>query len=274
MQGASAAAAGSTGAHTASASFVPVIGNADTRSSASLAAAIAPASMGAILGNATQNPLSALTGSTTTADAASMPYDLAGVSVTVAGKAARVIQVDPSRVDFVVPNDVALGVQEVLVTSIDGYVSQGTINVSSIAPALFSVDGNGTGGGVVLNAGTLKSGAFDVTTPENFSSDKRTRLMIFATGFSNGLANPSLGNDISSGGYSLANQAESLMVEAKTADGRVFQLSVEYAGSQGNAAGLDQIVAVLPAELKGSGNVSLTVVAGTQRSNSIAVTIL
>jgi uncharacterized protein (TIGR03437 family) len=194
--------------------------------------------------------------------------------VTIAGRAAQLIQVSPGRVDFYVPANIPTGTQEVLVTSEDGYVSAGTIAVTPLAPALFSTSGNGSGAAFVLNAYTMAaSTAFAVTTPENPGSDKRTRLALFATGLSSGLANATAGNDINSAGVSLVNFAESMTVEAQTTDGKVFQLAIEYAGAEGNAAGLDQVVVVLPAALSGAGNVSLTMVAGSQRSNSLTVSI-
>jgi uncharacterized protein (TIGR03437 family) len=194
--------------------------------------------------------------------------------VTIAGRAAQLIQVSARRVDFYVPANLLPGTQEVLVTSEDGYVSAGTITVTQVAPALFAAGGNGSGVGFVLNAYTMAaSTGFAVTTPENPGSDKRTRLALFATGLSSGLANATASNDINSGGVSLVNLAESMTVEAQTTDGKVFQLAVEYAGAEGNAAGLDQVVVVLPAALSGVGNVSLTMVAGSQRSNSVTVSI-
>jgi uncharacterized protein (TIGR03437 family) len=229
--------------------------------------------MGSILGDPA-SPLASGNGAASSALASALPYDLTGVSVTIAGRAAQLIQVSARRVDFYVPANLPPGTQEVLVTSEDGYVSAGTIAVTSVAPALFAAGGNGSGAAFVLNAYTMAaSTGFAVTTPENPGSDKRTRLALFATGLSSGLANATASNDINTGGVSLVNLAESVTVEAQTTDGKVFQLAVEYAGAEGNAAGLDQVVVVLPASLSGAGNVSLTMVAGSQRSNSVTVSI-
>jgi uncharacterized protein (TIGR03437 family) len=71
----------------------------------------------------------------------------------------------------------------------------------------------------------------------------------------------------------LPNISDALGVEAKTTDGRVFQLPVEYAGPQGGTPGLDEVIIVLPAGLEGAGSVSVTVVTGSVRSNSVGVTI-
>jgi len=53
------------------------------------------------------------------------------------------------------------------------------------------------------------------------------------TNDASGVANSNVSNDISASGINLANVAETVLVEAKTVDGRVFQLPVEYAGASG-----------------------------------------
>jgi uncharacterized protein (TIGR03437 family) len=234
---------------------------------------VAAGSLATVVGNSSGNPLSGQSGAITNADGGSLPFDLAGASVTIAGQAAKIIQASPTKVDFIVPDGVPAGNQEVLVTSIDGFVSEGTINVTQATPALFSASGNGIGEGVIMNAVTLQPGPFDVTTGINPGSDKRTRLLLLATGISNGLSNRTASNDVHFGNFLLPNIADAVSVEAKTTDGRVFQLPVEYAGPQGTAPGLDEVIVVLPAGMKGAGSVSVTVVTGSVRSNSVGVTI-
>ena len=115
---------------------------------------------------------------------------------------------------------------------------------------------------------------FDVLTPENFGSDKRTRLNIFATGISGSAVNTNASNDINFGnGNVRANFAESVRVEAKLSNGLTFNLPVEFAGVQGVLPGLDQITVVLIPELKGAGVVQLTLIVGNQRSNAPTITI-
>src|SRR2546429_4222399 len=105
------------------------------------------------------------------------------------------------------------------------------------------------------------------------SQDKRTRLTIFTTGLSNGVANTSTSNDLTVLGVPLFNLAESVRVEARTQSGTVYNLTVEYAGKQNSSPGLDQVNVILPAELKGAGSVEMTVITGSLRSNTATVTI-
>jgi uncharacterized protein (TIGR03437 family) len=171
-----------------------------------------------------------------------------------------------------VPADLPAGDTEVIVTSQDGYVSRGTVTIAPVMPGLFGTDGAGTG--IALNDATGSAATFDVTTPNTFGSDKRTRLQLFAAGFSAGAVNTDAGNDVQlDGGGVLPNLAESVAVEARTSNGQVFQLPVEFAGALGRMAGVDQINCVLVPQLRGAGQVDLTLVVGGQRSNSVQIVV-
>jgi len=127
---------------------------------------------------------------------------------------------------------------------------------------------SGLGPAAVLNAAKETGDSFDVVTAENFGPDKRTRLIVFATGISGSAVNSDLTNDITVNGVARANFAESVSVEARISDGRVWRLPVEFAGSQGIFPGLDQVNAILLPELRGAGTVELTLILGGQRSNT------
>jgi uncharacterized protein (TIGR03437 family) len=258
-------------AHALDATAMPVIGPADIRSAGSLAPTVSAGSLGLVFGDTSISPLASDTAAATQAADGSFPYELSGVSVTVGGFAAQVIAVSPSQVNFYIPADVPAGAAEVLVTSKDGKVSRGTTVIPATAPAIFTKDGSGAGAAVAFNAATYLSGDFDVTTDANFGADKRTRLTFFATGISAGVVNKNLTNDILGPAGTILNLAESVKVEARTKAGATLTLTVEYAGRQNTMPGLDQIVVILPAELKGAGEVQLTITAGGQRSNTATV---
>ncbi|HYE64713.1 MAG TPA: hypothetical protein VD966_03965, partial [Pyrinomonadaceae bacterium] len=181
--------------------------------------------------------------------------------------------VSPTQINFYVPAGLQSGPAEVIVTSLDGRVARGTATMAPLVPAMFTLDGKGTGAGAVLNAATYRPGPFDVTTQENLSTDKRTRLLIFATGISSGAANTNLSNDLSTRSGVIANLAESVVVKARTSGGVTHQLAVEFAGAQSNLAGLDQISVVLPSSLRGAGNLTLSLTIGGQSSNEVTVSI-
>jgi uncharacterized protein (TIGR03437 family) len=249
------------------------IGPADTRSNASFMPLLAPKSIGVVVGDTNQSLLAPETRSASLSPDGHLPFEVSGVSVTIGGKTAQLLTISPSRITFYVPEGLPDGDAEVIVTTQEGYVSRGSTVISAIAPALFSASGNGTGAGMVMNAVTYSPGGFDVITDLNMSADKRTRLMVFASGISNGAANTNTANDISIPGRTLPNLAESVVVEARASDGRTWQLPVEYAGMEGHLPGLDQVNIILPAEIKGAGNVELTVIVGNNRSNKVTVNI-
>lgn len=261
--------------HALSVAPAPVIGVGDIRSSASLVPSISLGSLGTIIGNPAVSPLAAQTSKATLSADGSLPYELSGVSVTIAGKAAPIISVSPSQVSFYVPNNISTGVIEFLVTSQDGHVSQGTTYIAPAVavPAIFTANGIGTGAGLVLNATTYEQGSFAVSVPTNLGTDKRTRLMVMATGISGGAVNSNPANDIRVGTSTILNLAESVTVQARLRDGRTFSLPVEYAGLSGSFPGLEQVNVVLIPELQGAGSVDLTIIVGTERSNVASVTI-
>jgi uncharacterized protein (TIGR03437 family) len=98
-------------------------------------------------------------------------------------------------------------------------------------------------------------------------------VTVFATGISNGAPITNPANVVRIGPNTIPNLAGSVAVEAHTQDGRTLQLVVEYAGGEGTLMGLDQVIAVLPPELAGAGNIDLTVIVGGQRSNSVTIAI-
>jgi uncharacterized protein (TIGR03437 family) len=145
---------------------------------------------------------------------------------------------------------------------------------SPMSPRIFTLSGNGMGDAVALNAATLGSGEFNVTTAENFGADKQTRVMIFGSGLGNGVLNTNTSNDIVFGGSIFPNIAESVVVEARTIDNRIFQLPVEFLGPSGQIYTLDQITVRLIEDLRGAGSVELTAIIAGQRSNTVTIKIL
>ena len=201
-------------------------------------------------------------------------YELGDVSVTFNGQAALVRSVSPTQVTFTVPGIVTSGLADVLVTSRDGFIAHGTGVVIGLNPQIFAPFGDTSGSGAIVTATNFVSDAFSTTSPDLLGLDNRTRLAILASGISSGLSNTNLSNDIwLSNGRILANLADLVSVEARTSDGRVFNLPVEYAGAQGDVTGLDQVNVVLVPELANAGTVQLTIVAGGKRSNSMTIVV-
>jgi uncharacterized protein (TIGR03437 family) len=188
--------------------------------------------------------------------------------VTVAGVAVPVVYVSPWGVKFYMPTDVQQGMAEVIVSSQDGYVCQGSVSIEKNASRIMTMSDDENDAAVMVNGQTATTTDVGLTTASNLSADKRTRLDIFATGITGSVSNTDTTNDVKVGGVVRPNFAESVSVEARLADGHIYALPVEFAGAQGQLPGLDQITVRLIPELKGAGVVQLTLVLGGRRSNA------
>jgi len=232
---------------------------------------LARSSLGAIVGNPSVSPLTTQTAFATPSTSGSLPYELAGVSVMVGGVSMPILYVSTNRVMFYVPADTPYGSLEMVVTSQDGFVSSGLTTIANSASRIMTAADVDNGPAVVMNS--IKLANILVTTPENFGSDKRTRLMVYATGVSGTATNSDPSNDVMVNFILRPNFAESVRVEARKSDGTVIQLPVEFAGMQGTIPGLDQINVILLPSLQAAGKVELTLIINGQRSNGPTIVI-
>jgi uncharacterized protein (TIGR03437 family) len=228
---------------------------------------LAPLSLGSIFGDSISSPLSTQTLFAPIGADGTLPYELAGISVTMGGKAVPVSFAGPGRVSFYVSPEVPTGTVEVIVTSPHGFISRGQTTIAKNGTWLFTTNDSDGGGAVALNAARQSPASFDAITQENFGSDKRTRVSLFVTGVSGSAVNSNPSNDTYIDGLLRQNFAESVVVQARLNSGVIVNLPVEFAGKQGLLPGLDQVSFMIPSQLAGSGTVQLTLVVGGLRSN-------
>jgi uncharacterized protein (TIGR03437 family) len=245
-----------------------VVGQANTGYGLSATSSVAPASLGAVAGNGNVQPMALQTAFATISSTGALPYEVGGLSVTVGGVAVPVLYVSPWGIKFYMPSDLQVGMTEVIVTSQDGYACQGMVSVEKNGSRIITTGDDENGAAIVANSQTTMTSNLSVTTQQNLSADKRTRLSIFATGISGSVSNSDISNDLTVNGTLRPNLAESVKVEARLGDGRVYTLPVEFAGAQGLLPGLDQVNVRLIPELKGAGIVQLTLILGGRRSNA------
>ena len=250
-----------------------LIGTANTGYNLTAVSAVAPASLGAISGNGNAQPMTLQTAFASMSSSGTLPYEVAGLSVSINGFAVPVLYVSPWGVKFYIPADVELGMAEVIVSSQDGYVCQGSVSIEKNSSRILTISEDDNAAAIVINGQTATASNFEVTSPQNFSNDKRTRLSFFVTGISASAANTDITNDVMVDGISRPNFAESVSVEARLPDGHVYSLPVEFAGPQRLLPGLDQVSVVLIPELKDAGIVQLSVLIGGRRSNAPTVFI-
>ena len=227
-------------------------------SGASYQKQVAPNSLASIFGAG----LSSATASAQLDSNGQLPTQLAGVTVEMNGQAAPLIFVSPAQVNLLVPASVSIGTASVVVRSTSTAATQsGTVEVASLAPALFSLDSSGTGAGAILNAVTYNAGPFFVETRENPGDDKRTRLAVYGTGLRYA-GNPTLDPAVT-------NVVSSVQAQGRTAAGKIFQLPVEHVGPAPGFFGLDQLNLVLPPEADMTGSISLFVTVDSFPANSV-----
>ncbi|HEX5888683.1 MAG TPA: lamin tail domain-containing protein, partial [Pyrinomonadaceae bacterium] len=195
-------------------------------------APIAPGSIAVVRGTA-------LSFRTETGISANPPSALAGTTVKVNGQAARIFYASPEEVVFIVPEALAEGPAEVLVTNADGFSSKAEAVIVSGAPGIFTVRGDGTGEAIVLDSDTQTTGPFD-------PSNGKLRLSVFATGVEHAR------------NVSASINGQPVMVETRVASA---------------LPGLDEIHLLAPAELRGAGTSTLVVTADGVQSNPATVTL-
>ncbi|MEO5926798.1 MAG: hypothetical protein ABIR70_23495 [Bryobacteraceae bacterium] len=220
-----------------------------TVSAASFSATVAPDSLGTIFSadmadNLWTARLSA---------EGQFPLELGGLRVEIGGRAVPLIFASPNQINFWIPPSIPVGSAEVRVINKNkNTVRTGTVEVSAIAPALFTIECLNATAGAALNAVTYNLEPFTVRTSENPGTDKRTRLSIFGTGMRS------------------AREKAVFLVDNT---GRRYPLAIEYLGAAPLFFGLDQINVVLASEFDGIGVVTVVTVADGRESNAVTVNI-
>ncbi len=175
--------------------------------------------------------------------------------------AAQVLYASAAQINYLVPASLAPGHYAITVQSGGSVVGKGILELDSVAPSLFTANGNGQGVAAAQIQRIAADGSqtyeavaqFDngqgqfVPLPIDFgAASDRLFLVLYGTGFRN-----------ASGLGGVKLQIGSTSVAAS------------YAGKQGGFAGLDQINAELPRSLAAAGQVSLALSIDGKPTNSV-----
>jgi uncharacterized protein (TIGR03437 family) len=228
---------------------------------ASGGAAVSPQSIASFYG-------SNLTAGTASATSLPLPTTLAGVSIQVTDAAgalhlAPLIYASPTQINFEIPAGTALGRASFkVVNNSNAGVPAATADVQNVAPGLFTADASGKGVAAalavrqILNSPSKAYPIFRcangtcVSVPIDLGVDTPTALSLFGTGIRN---------------------RTSLSSVAVTING--IHVPVQYAGSQSQFPGLDQVNVGLPLNLRGSGETDLVLTVDGQAANTVRVNI-
>jgi uncharacterized protein (TIGR03437 family) len=164
-------------------------------------------------------------------------------------------------VDFQVPSNVATGIAKVIVSSNGASQTAGNIQVSAVAPGLFTLNNAGlatayavrvTAGGTQAVQQTYSMASNGTITPNPINLGAATDqvyLVLYGTGF----------------------DAATLSKTTATVNG--VNATVLYAGPGGGFAGLDQVNILLPATLAGKGNVNIQLAVAGIAANPVQITV-
>ncbi|HYE76049.1 MAG TPA: hypothetical protein VEF04_22070, partial [Blastocatellia bacterium] len=168
------------------------------------------------------------------------------------------------QVNFYLPENIALGQATITVTSGLGEISQTTITIEPVTPAIFTTNASGTGSAAVVS--TADGANFNLGFVKQ-DADRDVYVSLFGTGwrFAGQSAEAIKSGEMVANSYEATTS--SVMVEL---NGNVVK--VLYAGPQLQYIGLDQINFKLPRTLR-PGSYSLIVKTGTQTSNVVQLDV-
>jgi glucose/arabinose dehydrogenase len=142
-----------------------------------------------------------------------------------------------------------------IVTNPFGNATSNEVTLTVQPPTLATEDG--TDSAIALNAVTLMRDPFSLTDPFNFSSDNRTRIMLFATNLA----------------LAPGEGAASITARAEDAQMNIYPMTVEYAGAVPGFTWLTEVVLVLPGNLPAGQSVLISVTWHSQTTNKARIRI-
>jgi len=201
--------------------------------------------------------LSAVTVASTLTPAAS----LGGATVSVtdsAGvrRAANLLFISPTQASVVLPADLPAGAAVISIATGAGATFTTAMNVTRVAPGLFTAEGSGKGPAVGQTVRVHPDGTQDALTdlttgPIDLTDGDVVYLLLYGTGI---------------------RRQSSATVAFACATCTASDLPVAFAGAQPSVAGLDQVNIALPASLRGAGKVTLVLTVDGVTSNAVELT--
>ncbi len=169
------------------------------------------------------------------------PRAFAGATLTINGRAAELLYVSPTQINFIVPPGTETRMATVVARNPDGYEARGSIMILAAAPGVFTESGDGIGAAIALDAGSFLRTPFDPVDEHN----QARRLIVFATG---------------------VRYATDVRVSING-----LALVVETIAPSPDLAGLDELHVALTGALRGAGSVPLVVRADGRDSNPTTI---
>jgi virginiamycin B lyase len=200
-----------------------------------------------------------------------LPTELAGTRVSIRDNAgtmreAQLFFVSAQQINYLMPAGLAAGTASVTITSGEGIVSLGTVQIAAVAPGLFAANADGRG---VAAANVLRvkaDGSQVYEQPAAVFDAAQNRFVARAIDL--GAANESVFLIL----YGSGVRGRSALAAVTATMGGVAA-EVSFAGAQGDLAGLDQINLLLPRSLAGRGEANLVLLVDGKAANTLTIKI-
>lgn len=198
-----------------------------------------------------------------------LPLEIGGTTVRIRdnngiGRLAPLFFVAPTQVNYLVPAGTAAGAATVTITNSSGLISIGTVNITAVAPGLFSATSSGQGlaAATILRIKTDGTQSFEpvgrfdaglgrfVPVPIDLGPEgEQVFALLFGTGFRGNSGLPIT--------VTIGNASSELL----------------FAGPQGDFVGLDQANVRIPRSLAGKGDVNVVMIVGNKNANVVTLNI-
>lgn len=197
-----------------------------------------------------------------------LPTNLAGATVTIKDSLGRqrlapLFYVSPTQINYQIPEDTATGTASVSISSPGLATITEFVQITTVAPGLFSVQANGQG-----------LAAADVTRIRSDGSRSEEKAAQFDAGQNKFVALPiDLGPETDRAFLILYGTGLRARNTKATATIGGVAATVEYFGTQGGFVGLDQVNVLLPRSLIGRGEVDVSINLQGQAANPLKISI-
>lgn len=213
---------------------------------------------------------SAMASSTQSANTVPLPTTLAGTTVTIRDslnteQSSPLFFASPSQINCHIPPGMAPGTASVTVVNSNGAEIVGSVQISDVAPGLFTANASGQGVPAAVVLRIKANGAqiyeevarFDaaqnrfVAVPLDVSNpQEQVYLLLFGTGF--------------------RNRRDPATVSVRIGG---LEGAVNFAGAQGGFVGLDQLNVLVPRALSGRGEVEIALTVDGKSANNVSIAV-
>lgn len=213
---------------------------------------------------------------TAIAESLPLPTTLGGVTVLVDGRPAGLFFVSPSQINYLAPEGLLPGVARVSVLRNGESAAQGTLDIMTAGPSIFTADSSGQGvpAGQLLRVRSNGQSTYEplaridgttgrgIPVPIERRSGDQLYLVLYGTGL----------NELEDQDGNLVNGVAELVEVVSGSK----TLAVAYAGRAPGFAGLDQLNLALPGDLTGAVTLTIRVRDGEgniRRANEVTITV-